>query len=99
MAIELYFQSMTPKELSIKASGLGLALILAYLIFHAIYDVFFHPLRTFPGPPLARVSMLWSRIGNLQGRKCERIHQAHLEYGKIDRRTSPCSSQSSEILH
>jgi hypothetical protein len=55
-----------------------------YYIILTLYNLFFHPLRRFPGPRLARVSRLWSRIGNFQGRKSERIHQAHLKYGMLD---------------
>ncbi|KAF5646384.1 benzoate 4-monooxygenase [Fusarium sp. NRRL 52700] len=44
------------------------------------YNIFLHPLSKYPGPPLARVSRLWSRIGNFQGRKSERIHEAHVSF-------------------
>lgn len=50
-----------------------------------VYNAFFHRLKNFPGPPLARVSKLWSRIGNFYGRKSERIHEAHLRYGPVVR--------------
>ncbi|PYI02316.1 cytochrome P450, partial [Aspergillus sclerotiicarbonarius CBS 121057] len=56
-----------------------------YLLAIACYNLFLHPLRSFPGPPLARVSKLWSRIGNRTGRKAERIHHAHLQYGPVVR--------------
>ncbi|PWY89842.1 cytochrome P450 [Aspergillus heteromorphus CBS 117.55] len=54
-----------------------------YILATAFYNIFLHPLRTIPGPPLAKVSHLWSRIGNRNGRKSERIHQAHLRYGPV----------------
>ncbi|KAF5554629.1 benzoate 4-monooxygenase [Fusarium mexicanum] len=50
-----------------------------------IHNFFFHKLSKYPGPPLARVSRLWSRIGNFQGRKSERIHEAHSMYGSVVR--------------
>ncbi|OOF90885.1 hypothetical protein ASPCADRAFT_10335 [Aspergillus carbonarius ITEM 5010] len=62
-----------------------LLLIPGYLLAVACYNLFLHPLRSFPGPPLAKVSKLWSRIGNRSGRKAERIHQAHLQYGPVVR--------------
>jgi hypothetical protein len=63
--------------------GVGfLALISLYYILLTLYNLLFHPLRRFPGPLLARVSRLWSRVGNFKGRKSERIHQAHLKYGE-----------------
>lgn len=62
-----------------------IAVIFLRLAAVCIYNIFFHPLRHFPGPPLARVSKLWSRIGNFYGRKSERIHEAHLRYGPVVR--------------
>ncbi|KAF5008180.1 hypothetical protein FDECE_5513 [Fusarium decemcellulare] len=59
----------------------GLAFLLVQFLLSTLYYLLFHPLRKFPGPPLARVSRLWSRIGNFKGRKSERIHEAHLKYG------------------
>ncbi|EWG42538.1 hypothetical protein FVEG_04314 [Fusarium verticillioides 7600] len=32
-----------------------------------------------------RIQKLWSRIGNFQGRKSERIHEAHVRYGSVVR--------------
>lgn len=54
---------------------------LLYITIAALYDIYFHPLRNFPGPRLAEVSKLWSRYGNLKGRKSHRIHEAHRKYG------------------
>lgn len=59
----------------------GLLFVALYHLAETLFNLFLHPLRRFPGPPLARISRLWSRIGNFQGCKSERIHQAHLEYG------------------
>lgn len=61
----------------------GLAIV--KLLLSCLYNLFFHPLRHIPGPRLARVSRLWSRIGNFHGRKSERIHEAHLKYGSVVR--------------
>lgn len=62
----------------------GLALV--YMIFKAVYNLWFHPLRKVPGPRLARISPLWSRIGNYSGTKSERIDAAHKRYGQPHRR-------------
>ena len=61
------------------------AAITAHLLASSVYNFFIHPLRDIPGPPLARVSRLWSRIGNFWGRKSERIHAAHEKYGPVVR--------------
>lgn len=45
------------------------------------YNLFVHPLRNIPGPPLAKVSRLWARVGNFNGCKSERVHAAHQLYG------------------
>lgn len=47
----------------------------------AVYHLLLHPLRKIPGPRLARISRLWARIGNLDGRKAEKIHAAHQRFG------------------
>lgn len=64
---------------------LQLALLVLYLASTAIYNIFLHPLRNYPGPPLAKLSKAWSRYGNLRGRKSHRIHEAHLTHGPIVR--------------
>lgn len=65
----------------LKWSAGGVAFLLIYITASGIYNLLFHPLSSYPGPPLARVSRLWSRIGNFKGCKSERIHEAHLKYG------------------
>jgi len=56
-----------------------------YVFVTIVYNLFFHPLRRYPGPFLASISRLWSRIGNFHGCKSERIHAAHEKYGPIVR--------------
>lgn len=76
-----------PRSLSKALDGLFLAIciLLLYCLGLFIYNVYFHPLRSYPGPFLAKVSKVWSRYGNLKGRKSHRIHAAHLKYGPIIR--------------
>ena len=64
---------------------LATGLLLLYVIASSIYNILLHPLRSIPGPPLAKISKAWSRYGNLQGRKSHRIHAAHLKYGPVIR--------------
>ena len=56
-----------------------------YGIATILYNLFLHPLRRIPGPPLAKVSRLWARIGNFHGCKSERVHAAHEKYGPVVR--------------
>lgn len=59
-----------------------IGLLLSYVAIKVIYNAFFHPFSKIPGPALARVTRVWSRIANLDGRKSELIHAAHQKYGK-----------------
>lgn len=61
------------------------AILVVYVLISVVYNLCFHPLRHFPGPPLARVTRLWARIGNFHGRKSERVHAAHVKYGSVVR--------------
>ncbi|ETN45556.1 uncharacterized protein HMPREF1541_09388 [Cyphellophora europaea CBS 101466] len=66
--------------------ALGLLFVAAaYTISTLSYNLLLHPLRKFPGPPLAKISRLWARHGNLYGQKSERVHAAHLKYGPVVR--------------
>ncbi|KAF2095477.1 cytochrome P450 [Rhizodiscina lignyota] len=66
-------------------SLLGITLGLTCILLICSYNLFFHPLRNVPGPFLARISRLWTRIGNYNGVKAHRIHAAHQRYGNIVR--------------
>lgn len=56
-----------------------------HILTTTFYNIFLHPFAKYPGPLLAKTSKAWSRYGNLQGRKCHRIHAAHQRYGPIVR--------------
>lgn len=47
------------------------------------YNIFFHELRQYPGPFLARASGLWGFYLNLQGRRAHEIVKAHQRYGRF----------------
>lgn len=71
-----------------------------YVFVTIVYNLFFHPLRRYPGPFLASISRLWSRIGNFHGCKSERIHAAHEKYGKHPLNLSPRGhSRASQERH
>lgn len=63
----------------------GVFVFVAYSTTQLLYNVFFHPLRNYPGPSLAKFSILWKLLGNLRGRKAHRIHEAHVQYGPVVR--------------
>ncbi|KAH6961754.1 cytochrome P450 [Ilyonectria sp. MPI-CAGE-AT-0026] len=56
-----------------------------YLVQSIVYNLCFHPFRKFPGPPLARISRIWTRRANFQGLRYMKIHQAHEKYGPVVR--------------
>ncbi|KAF3074577.1 putative sterigmatocystin biosynthesis P450 monooxygenase [Trichoderma lentiforme] len=75
------FQSL-PVATQIVALASMIAISLcSYSLFCVIYNLFFHPLRRFPGPLLAKVSGAWARVQNFYGRKAHKIHEAHIHYG------------------
>ncbi|KAI0547224.1 cytochrome protein [Xylaria curta] len=50
-----------------------------------IYNVYFHPLSKFPGPLLARSSLLWRCWHTLRGRSHRAIQAQHEKYGSVFR--------------
>lgn len=60
-------------------------LYFSYTLLTYFYNLFLHPLKHLPGPPLARVSTAWGKIGRFYGCKSERIHAAHIQYGPVVR--------------
>jgi hypothetical protein len=75
------FQSLPVlKQIAVVGSIIAV-LLCSYTLFRIIYNLFFHPLRRFPGPLLAKVSGAWARVQNFYGRKAHKIHEAHINYG------------------
>ncbi|KAI1502628.1 cytochrome P450 monooxygenase [Biscogniauxia marginata] len=59
--------------------------ILAYALWRAIYNVFFHPLRHFPGPPLAALSDFF-KLWILHTKQAHTLGMAyHSRYGPVVR--------------
>lgn len=55
------------------------------MILRVFYNVFLHPLRSFPGPLAARASVLISQKKALDGTLPLWFHELHLKYGSIVR--------------
>nr|ANM86459.1 putative cytochrome p450 [Cladonia uncialis subsp. uncialis] len=53
--------------------------------FYVVYNLFFHPLAKFPGPLLARASLLWRFWFSQSGRFHRVIEQQHSRYGPVFR--------------
>ncbi|EED11519.1 cytochrome P450, putative [Talaromyces stipitatus ATCC 10500] len=67
---------------------LAIALIVGFVILKAIYNVFFHPLRNFPGPLRYRASRIFWVLDLIEGRQIYTIDQFHKRYGPVVR-TAP----------
>ncbi|KAF7623740.1 hypothetical protein AFLA_007466 [Aspergillus flavus NRRL3357] len=65
--------------------GLAVALTALYWIHLAIYNVFFHPLASFPGPFWARASFIWRMWHTSTGRVHRAIEFQHKLHGDIVR--------------
>ncbi|KAK3301905.1 putative cytochrome P450 [Chaetomium strumarium] len=55
------------------------------VVLNMMYNLYFHPLARFPGPPLARSSLLWRLWHTMRGRSHRVIQRAHQEYGPVFR--------------
>ncbi|KAI3325720.1 isotrichodermin C-15 hydroxylase [Xylariaceae sp. AK1471] len=72
------------------AAGLSALLLLmgtslGYVLYRAIYNVFFHPLRSYPGPWLRAASRLPYTISIFQGDATHEIKALHDKYGQVVR--------------
>lgn len=56
-----------------------------YVLSHAIYNVYFHPLSAFPGPWLSRASRLPHVVSLLRGRSHKYVLEGHRRYGAVVR--------------
>ncbi|KAJ5714425.1 uncharacterized protein N7483_011606 [Penicillium malachiteum] len=71
----------------------GIFLLLANAAFYiplfasiSIYRLFFHPLKSFPGPGLARLTTWWGVVKLAMGEQRYQLHhELHQQYGKIVR--------------
>ncbi|KAH8812687.1 benzoate 4-monooxygenase [Xylogone sp. PMI_703] len=60
-------------------------LVIVHSLTTIIYNLWFHPLRRWPGPFFGRISGAWARVQNFYGRKAHKIHEAHRKYGPVVR--------------
>jgi cytochrome P450 len=62
-----------------------LSLYFLYLCLLGIYNVYFHPLRKFPGPKVAAVTRLHSVFYILRGQRSSYAKKLHERYGEVVR--------------
>jgi hypothetical protein len=79
--------AMEPHEKGVAAALLPAALagLIAYITYAAIYNVFFHPLAKFPGPPIARITIYWKGyVECIQNRSfCHVLAELHAKHGTM----------------
>ncbi|KAI9686690.1 MAG: hypothetical protein M1820_010577 [Bogoriella megaspora] len=72
--------------LSISSIALGIAgALITYVVGSLLYNIFFHPLRKFPGPRLAAASVLPCFWYLLKGSQVRWVHSLHEKYGPVVR--------------
>ncbi|KAI0154590.1 putative cytochrome P450 [Xylariaceae sp. FL1272] len=59
--------------------------LVLYVAGYLVYNLFFHPLRKFPGPLSARASLLWRLTHSLGGKFHRHIEACHEQYGDVVR--------------
>ncbi|QDS74140.1 hypothetical protein FKW77_001144 [Venturia effusa] len=59
--------------------------IVLYPVWCIIYNLFFHPLRKFPGPKLAAATQLYTSYANCRGRPFQHLKALHDKYGEVVR--------------
>ncbi|KAF2655026.1 cytochrome P450 [Lophiostoma macrostomum CBS 122681] len=56
-----------------------------YLLIRAVYRIFLHPLRAFPGPKLRAISHIPHAIAGTKGRAAFDVRDLHARYGEVVR--------------
>lgn len=54
-----------------------------YTASHIIYNIWLHPLRNFPGPLLARSTLLWRVFHSTRGKMHLAIQAEHYRHGML----------------
>ncbi|KAL6231961.1 hypothetical protein BDW75DRAFT_247543 [Aspergillus navahoensis] len=65
----------------LSASLTFLVLVVTFQLVRAIYNLYFHPLASIPGPILARCSRIWYVYHLLRGQLPFAVYRAHQKYG------------------
>ena len=72
----------------------ALAALFAYVVGAVTYNVYFHPLANFPGPPLARATVYWKAYVECIANRsfCHYLVELHAKYGETTCYLVPRSS-------
>lgn len=56
-----------------------------FVILHVCYNLYLHPLRSFPGPWYTKSSIAWFVYHGYKGDHWSAVHELHLKYGPVVR--------------
>ncbi|PVI03632.1 cytochrome P450 [Periconia macrospinosa] len=82
MMVLFLLSGQAPLQSTVITSSVLLA---TYILYRVIFNLYFHPLRNFPGPILARSSLLWRVIHSTNGQIHRKIQAQHHRYGPVIR--------------
>ncbi|KAI1813901.1 isotrichodermin C-15 hydroxylase [Poronia punctata] len=75
----------SPPSAGLSALRILIGTAVAYVLYRALYNVYFHPLRTYPGPRLRAASRLPYTISLFRGDATHRNKALHDKYGQVVR--------------
>jgi hypothetical protein len=84
LRISCYIASLCYASM-LSITPLSLSVFIAYVGYITIYRIFFHPLRSVPGPFLARFSKLWLVWHVRKGKSHIQFPELHAQFGPIVR--------------
>lgn len=85
MFIAQYLQSLSTGDLTTDAKHIAALLggsVLVYIVFLAIYRVWFHPLAKHPGPLLGRITPLYDFYIAYGEKRAHHFAYMHAKYGE-----------------
>ncbi|KAI0894235.1 putative cytochrome P450 monooxygenase [Annulohypoxylon nitens] len=64
---------------------LAAGVVSLFVILHVCYNLYLHPLRSFPGPWYTKSSIAWFVYHGYKGDHWSAVHELHLKYGPVVR--------------
>jgi hypothetical protein len=80
--VRMFFQSALDQVSYPNALALGTSLLVAYVVVHSIYTLYFHPLAKFPGPFWAKLTVFPSWYHTRNQDRHIWLHRLQTQYGK-----------------
>lgn len=84
-AVRYLLETMQAHPLLLFPFVFAAILLIPYSVYHVIYSLYFHPLRSFPGPPLNAITTLPVTFSMMHGTAAHDTLTLHQEYGPVVR--------------